>query len=318
VACREGFPAVVELLLSRGSAISAPADPATGTAAVPNAIASTCEGEWSPAKHAMLELLLETASSQATWASSWRGGLSQAAVAHNHAAFDLIMEYLPPTAETLALASRCGSLPSITHHLKAGITPQTPTTDGRFPLHETAFNLHPTAVSSLLTQGADVNQLDRKGTTPLLSALLGFHALLNDTHPSHEYQADMGIVQFEEIVQCLLDHGARTGRGETPFGKALDLARLIGHKEVERLLQERATQDSGLDRFERIVVGYCRATGQEGRELLEGYEPVMGKDVAGYCLDDEDDDEGDDKMNVELDDEIDVVDDELGSEIDED
>lgn len=88
----------------------------------------------------------------------------------------------------------------------------------------------------LLVHGcANANQLDKTNSTPLLPALAGFHALLYDEHPRHEYQDDMGIVQFEEIVQCLLGHGARVELGESPLGRALDLARLISHWEIGRL-----------------------------------------------------------------------------------
>jgi ankyrin repeat protein len=251
MACREGFLAVAKLLLFRGAVIAGPPDPTTGTGLVPNAIANTCEGDWSPAKHAILELLLEPSSIQSSGHSARCGGLFQASRAHNHAAFDLIMEYFLPNSATLVLAGACGSLPFITHHLNQGINPQTQASDGHLPLHAAAYNMHTIAVSHLLTHGgADANQLDRNNSTPLLSALLGFDALLHDKHSSHEYQADMGIVQFEAIVQCLLDHSARTDLGSTPFGQALDLAGLIGHKEIERLLQERETRDSGLDRFE--------------------------------------------------------------------
>ncbi len=276
MACRGGFPAVVELLLSRGAAIAGSSDPATGTGPLPNALASTCEGNWSPAKHAILELLLETASTQSFWHSAWYGALFQAARAHNHAAFDLIMEYVPTTSSTLLLASMCGGLPSIAQHLNQGINPQTQDSNGELPLHTAAYHMHPIAVSHLLTHGAaDANQLSRNGFTPLLCALWGFHALLHNKHLSHEYQADMGIVQFEAVVRCLLDHGARTDLGETPLGQALDLAGVIGYEEVERLLQEREARDSGLGRFEQSVLVYCRRIGEDGRGPLKGYSKVV-------------------------------------------
>lgn len=260
VACREGFQAIAELLLSRGAAIAATPDQVNGASPAPNAIVSTCEGDWSLAKPAILELLLETASTRGYLYAAVKHGLVQAALAHNQEAFDLIMEYLPPTFWSLIGASVCGSLPSIIHHLNQGINPNTPSRIGSFPLHAAAYNLHPAAVSHLLTHGgADVNQLNNYNTTPLLCALVGFHYLLKDEHASHEYQADMGIVQFEAIIRCLLDHGARVDLGEFHLGRAhlvraLDVAVLIGHKEVERLLQERRTADSEPDCSEQSVL----------------------------------------------------------------
>ncbi len=85
----------------------------------------------------------------------------------------------------------------------------------------------------------------------------------------------MGIVQFEAVVRCLLDHGARTDLGETPLGHALDLAGVIGYEEVERLLQEREARDSGLGRFELSVLVYCRRIGEDGRGPLKGYPEVV-------------------------------------------
>ena len=278
VACREGFPAVAKLLLSGGAAIAYPLDPAIGGSPVVDAIVSTCEGDWSPSKHEILELLLEAAPAEGFWPWVCDGGLSQASRAHNHAAFALFMEYLPLTSWTLVLASHCGSVPSIAHHLNQGINSQIQASNGELPLHVAAYNMHSDAVTYLLTHGgADVNQLDGRNLTPILAALLGFCCLLRDKHPSHEYQADMGIVQFEAAVRCLLDHGARTDLGEdSELGRALDVARLIGHKEVERLLQDREIQDSGLGLFEQSVLVYCGRIGENGSALLEGgYEAVM-------------------------------------------
>ncbi|KAH6847604.1 ankyrin repeat-containing domain protein [Chaetomium sp. MPI-CAGE-AT-0009] len=306
--------------------ISGPLDPATGAATLPNAIASTCESEWSLIKHAILELLLETASSQSIWDSAWRGGLWQAAIAHNHTAFALIMEYIPPTQETLCLASVCGSLPAITLHLDHGIRPPTSTTTtttSQLPLHAAAYHLHPAAVSHLLTHGgADVNQLDGYSAshpimttpydskflntriaslppdayyefTPLLAALWGFYALLDDSHLSQEYQADMGITEFEEIVRCLLEHGARTDMGSTPLGQALDVAKEIGHKGVEQLLERQALREAGLDGFEQTVEEVLQGDwGGGGKGVVGGVEVVMGREV-GWDLGDGEGGEGD-------------------------
>lgn len=157
-ACRNGFPAIVNDLLSRGATVTA--GPATTLVANPLAVLST--GTWSPSRHGILELLLEVVSRESNEEREQvlADALAEAALEHNCNAFELILQYVPASSQTLTLASTCGSKSSVMYCLEHGIGVNAADSDGELPLHCASFNLHSSVVQLLIDHGADVNQLE--------------------------------------------------------------------------------------------------------------------------------------------------------------
>ena len=139
----------------------------------------------------------------------------------------------PPTAKapdiSIGDAALFGNIEAIKQHIAAGADVNEKDEKGATPLHGAAFTGHMEVVELLIANGADVNAKDKDGGTPLLHATLSGH---------------------REIVELLISKGAdvnakvapsdRLFKGKTPLDLASkaeisDLLRKHGGKTGEEL-----------------------------------------------------------------------------------
>jgi ABC-type oligopeptide transport system ATPase subunit len=100
----------------------------------------------------------------------------------------------------------------------------------------------------IIDKGADINQRNSCGRTPLISASfngqrdtvlllikngVNIHGCDYDEWTALKYASGKG---FKDIVQMLLDNGASTNEYATNYNPALDIAKMLGHKEIMDLL----------------------------------------------------------------------------------
>ena len=131
------------------------------------------------------------------------------------------------------------------------------------PLWEAVYNNHPTISRILLEKGANVNEPNAAGLTPLL------------------YTAEKG---FEDVASVLLDFHADVTI-KSRFGvPALCLAAMHGHHNIVRLLLYRGANVDSLCDSDRSTALHAAAIGNHEavvRLLLEHGASVNGKDEQG-------------------------------------
>ncbi|KAG7284897.1 hypothetical protein NEMBOFW57_009512 [Staphylotrichum longicolle] len=280
-ASSKGFLQVVRTLVSHGAAIMSDPPDTGGRAKIPNAILKTCEGLWSLAKHGVLDFLLTTTSlTRPDLDQGVREAMREVALAHNVDVFELISEYAVPDPDMLTLACACGSVSSASRCLDQGVNVLEKDRSGTPPLHSAAYHTHPELVRLVLARGADVNQLDEHGQTPLQHALKGFREFLRDRHQCTKPQRGTIITQFEDIVWCLLDRGAQAERGKPGNAPALQIACEIGYLPVVRLLLDRGVPaDSRVEGSDRVLfVALDRdVVGLVALLLGRGEDPNLGR-----------------------------------------
>jgi ankyrin repeat protein len=215
-ACRNSDFQIVEELLSHQATIT-------------DCLANICHGNWSSKKTKILELLVEAISAKDDFEMAWKRAASQATAPNNTHLIEMLSDYVPTSTDLLVLASACGSVSTVRHCLAQCIGPNGPDEHGFVPLSSAARGLHREVVRLLVSEGADVNQVDVEGQTALLAALTRFKASLEE--PLHE-ATHANTTDIEDTVRCLVNAGAQLMVGDPKACETLELACSTGHIEI--------------------------------------------------------------------------------------
>lgn len=167
-------------------------------------------------------------------------------------------------ATPLCAAAASGNVPAIEILLVAGASTDARDNEGRSPLHLAVRGLFTDAVARLLDGGADANVKDAQGTTPVGVAITAEDVplinllLANSADPVARRDVDgwtqlhaaaasgnMGIIRalFKRTADHVLLTTAPVTVGSTEFpaySTPSDVARLAGHGEAARLIDEGA------------------------------------------------------------------------------
>ncbi|KAH6884574.1 ankyrin repeat-containing domain protein [Thelonectria olida] len=177
--------------------------------------------------------------------------LSEATEKGNSKAMSLILEYLPVTVSRFGQACAAGSEHAVRQMLERGVCLREADDNGDYPLHVAASHLQPAIIGILLQHGADLNSNNRRGKTPLQTALEACAApRLEFLDPKRDKSKPFVVYgaptrrsthcRCEEIASALLNSGASlvSVTGDLA-GPPLHLACLIGSKAtVVQLLEK--------------------------------------------------------------------------------